>query len=177
MENILQTKARYGIFARYLHRLLLWRRTDENMGGIVYRDQQFPSWSWMTYSGIEFLPLERLKVPIHTDLRFDTERRDVLLVQVRAIQNCSLELKEGRHVIVDAHSKVVGDLWLDITSNTYFQYCVVIGMKDEIKVDPEMTYYILLVEEIPSENECKRIGVGNIKARCVSRESWERKLL
>ena len=72
----------------------------------------------MTYSGIEFLPLGRLKVPIHTDLRFDTERRDVLLVQVRAIQNCSLELKEGRHVIVDAHSKVVGGLWLDITSNT-----------------------------------------------------------
>ena len=66
---------------------------------------------------------------------------------------------------------------MDITNNTYFQYCVVIGMKDEIKVDPEKTYYILLVEEILSENECKRIGVGNIKARCVLRESWERKLL
>ena len=53
----------------------------------------------------------------------------------------------------------MGDLWLDITSNTYFQYCVVIGMKDKIKVDPEKTYYILLMEEILLENKCKRIGV------------------
>ena len=60
---------------------------------------------------------------------------------------------------------------MDITSNTYFQYCIVIGIKDKIKVDPKKTYYILLIEEILLKNKYKRIGVGNIKACYVLRES------
>jgi hypothetical protein len=48
-----------------------------------------------------------------------------------------------------------------IITNIHFQHCVVIGMEGDES----------------SENKYKRLGVGWIKARCVSKESCEEKLL
>jgi hypothetical protein len=180
IKSVLHTEYRYGVFEAFFSRLLLWRRPDKTDGNEThYRDQHLPSWSWMTYSRIRFLPIEHeLAVPVKSDLRFDTERKRVLLVQVRAFQNCQMGRKGSRYAILDADSKDVGVLWFDMTTNVHFQHCVVIGMKrtsSDVE-DAEKTYHILLVRKIRLENQFKRVGLGEIKARCISKKCCEGEL-
>lgn len=141
----------------------------------MYKDHHLPSWSWMAFSGIEFVCSEALSVPRDEDLRFKAEKQDALFVQVRVIRGCNLD--QDQHIIVDAEGKKVGRVWFDAKTKTRFQDCVVVGMKIDDKANHEKTYYILLVERIWTENDYKRIGVGTIIARCISRESLEGKLL
>jgi hypothetical protein len=74
MQDVFKSEGRYGIFKCFLHRLLLWQRSDEVMPETVhkdYKDQELPSWSWMTFSGINFLSVPgRLRIAA---IRFDTE--------------------------------------------------------------------------------------------------------
>jgi len=45
-------QSRYGIFQPYLHRNLLWQRSDEEKAKrIRYETRIVPSWSWMAYNG------------------------------------------------------------------------------------------------------------------------------
>lgn len=45
-------ESRYGIFQRYLHRNLLWQRSDgKKTKRIGYETSIVPSWSWMAYDG------------------------------------------------------------------------------------------------------------------------------
>lgn len=56
MGAALGTNVHYGIFDYFLHRLLLWKRSDTKSGPIHYENSVVPSWSWMFYNGsIEFL--------------------------------------------------------------------------------------------------------------------------
>jgi hypothetical protein len=90
-----------------------------------------------------------LEFPAKGDLRFDAKRERVLLVQVRAFQNCVMGRKRNGsgYPILDADWKNIGVLWFDMTTNVYFQHCVVIGMDAEASAkDAERTYYTLLVE-------------------------------
>ena|ERR1700722_17892233 len=155
-----------------------WRRRDETDGNEThYKDQHLPSWSWMTYSRIRFLPINHeLEVPAEGDLRFDTERERVLLVQVRAFQNCTTVQKESGYTILDEDSVNAGVLSFDTPANVHFQHCVVIGVAQSYVEDAEKTYFILLVRKIPLENQFERVGLGEIKARCVSEECCEGEL-
>ena len=177
MERVLDTECIYGVFQSFLPRLLLWRRPDKTDGNEThYKDQDLPSWSWMTYSRIHFHPVEgTLKVPVAADLRFATERK-VLLVQVRAFQNCRMERKGSQYTIVDADSKDVGNLCFDMTTTVHFQHCVVIGMELGDYEDAEKDYHILLVRKIGLENQYERVGLGKTKARCISKECCEGEL-
>jgi hypothetical protein len=58
-----------------------------------------------------------------------------------------------------------------MTTNIYFQHCVVIGMDSEVFAkDANRTYHILLVRKLCLENQYERVGVGKIKSSCVSKE-------
>ena len=178
MESALDTECRYGVFAAF-PRLLLWRRRDETAGNETdYKDQHLPSWSWMTYSRIRFLPIiYRLEFPAKGDLRFDPKRERVLLVQVRAFKNCTMGRNRSGYTILDADSKNIGVLWFDMTTNVYFQHCVVIGMDWEVFAkDANRTYHILLVRKLCLENQYERVGLGRIKSSCVSKEYCEGEL-
>lgn len=180
MEGAFRTRCRYSVFEAFLSRLLLWRRCDETDGNEAqYKDQHLLSWCWMTYSRIRFLSINNdLDVPAKGNLRFDAKRERVLLVQVRAFQNCTMGRKESGYAILDEDSKDVGVLFLDMPTYVHFQHCVVIGMvQTRIDVeDAEKTYYILLVRKIPLENQYERVGLGEIKARCVSKYCCEGEL-
>ena len=175
MEDALRTQARYGVFADYLHRLLLWRRIDEDMGGTTYRDHQLPSWSWMSFSGIDFFCSDALCVPRDEDLQFDAERRDTLLVQVRAIRGSTLH--RDNNMIADAEGNEVGHVWFDVKTKTRSQSFVIIGMKIDDKANHEKTYYVLLVEGVRMDKAYERIGIGTVMAGYISQECYEGKLL
>jgi hypothetical protein len=173
IERASSTEGSYGIFSRFLSRLLLWQRSDNNTADEAYEDQQLPSWSWMRYSGIDFLATPRLMVPPPAELRFDAKRKDALLVQIRDFEDCEFQIQETECTVIHKESREkAGTLWFDIVLGIHFQYCVVIGMANgEIDNNdhPNTTYYILVVRGKSSENEYERVGIGKIEARCVSR--------
>jgi hypothetical protein len=66
-------ESRFGIFELFLHRCLLWQRSeDQNMTQIGYGIQVVPSWSWMAYNGsIRFMNIHYSKVEWVHGLRFN----------------------------------------------------------------------------------------------------------
>lgn len=170
IESVLKTEVRYGVFGYFLHNLLLWKRLDEKTAPINYTRRKVPSWSWMAYPGrIDFVSNSRLMVPDPEDLRFGAGQ-GALIVKVRRFKNCRLKPK-GKVCAILAGLKSVGSLWFDMETNNQSEYCVVVGMREDTKKDPEKTYYILVVLKEPRDNEYKRLGVGEIQACYVSRES------
>jgi hypothetical protein len=66
-------ETRFGIFESFLHRSLLWQRTEErDTDRISYKNQIVPSWSWMAYNGsIDFTDIPFGRVEWVRSLRFN----------------------------------------------------------------------------------------------------------
>lgn len=177
IKSALQTEGRYGVFQCFFSSLLLWKRCDEEKTDpIVYEGRMVPSWSWMVYNGgIDFMSNSRLMVPRYEDLRFDTSR-GALVVKIRQFENCRMEREEKEHAIF-ADPGRVGSLWFDTATGIEFRHCVVVGMPRGREKDSQKTYYILVVRVKALEKEYERLGVGEVKARYVSKESDTRKLV
>jgi hypothetical protein len=179
IERARNTEERYGVFNEFLSRLLLWKRlakekTDPDP--IVYDGRRVPSWSWMAYDGeIGFMSDSALMVPRSEDLGFDPNR-EALVVKIRQFECCRMEQGEKEHAIFD-DSRRVGSLWFDMETKIEFRHCVVVGMRDDQEKDPQKTYYILIVREKPLEKKYERLGVGEVEACYVSKESDTAKLV
>lgn len=178
MGEVFRTENKFGIFATLRFRLLLWRRlveTNSSTPDITYH-QHVPSWSWMTYSGIDFLEIGTLYVP-GNGFRFHPVQQKALCVQVMEFPDCSLRSSGGKYDIMDADN-VVGLLWFDANTETDnpFLYCAVVGTEANEGQDSERKCFILVLENISTGNSYRRIGVGEIKAHYVFEMSWEGKL-
>ena len=170
IESALKTEERYGVFHCFLSSLLLWKRSDEKMGPISYACRKVPSWSWMAYpGGIDFVSDSSLMVPDPEDLRFGADQ-EALIVKVRQFKNCRLK-PEGKVCAILAGPQSVGSLWFDMETNNQSEHCVVVGVRGDMKKDPEKTYYILVVLKEPRDSEYRRLGVGVVRACYVSKES------
>ena len=170
IESALKTEVRYGVFRCFLPSLLLWKRSDEKTAPINYRRRKVPSWSWMAYpGGIDFVSNSSLMVPDPEDLRFGANQ-EALMVKVRQFKICRLELK-GKVCAILAGLKSVGSLWFDMETNNQSEHCVVVGMREDTKRNSKKTYYILVVLKEPRDNEYRRLGVGEVQACYVSKES------
>ncbi|KAF2174589.1 hypothetical protein K469DRAFT_743604 [Zopfia rhizophila CBS 207.26] len=185
--------------------LLWKRSDEEKTDPIVYEGRKVPPRPRMAYNGgIDFMSNSRLMVPDSEDLQFDTDR-EALVVKVRQFKNYRLESegeegKEGegeeegggeggeegeeekkkkkkkeKGYAISADPGRVGSVWFDMRANDQFKHCVVVGMRQDEKEDPQKTYYILVVKEKPQDEGYKRLGVGEIEARYVSKESDTRK--
>ena len=175
LADVLETKCRYGVFESLLARLLLWRRSDDG-NETDYRDH-LPSWSWMTYSHIQFHEVEsRLKVPTTTNLQFGTDHR-ILLVQVHRFQKSPMKRRGSKYILRVGWSGRghFGDLWFDNIDAVYFQYCVIIGI-DSYSFMDRKHYYVLLVRE-RSSNRYERVGLGKVSRACISGERWDGELI
>jgi hypothetical protein len=97
---------------------------------------------------------------------------------IQAFKNCTKVQKESGYTILDEDSKDVGVLSFDMPTHVHFRHCVIIGMewtRTHVE-DTEKTYHILLVRKIRLQNQFERVGLGEIKTRCVSEECCEGEL-
>lgn len=171
MGRALDTNVQYGIFDCFLHRLLLWKRSDTKSGPIHYENSDVPSWSWMFYNGsIEFLTHSRLRVPKVKSLSFESNRG--INIEVRQFESCYMDQTDNLTILVDARN--VGFIYFDMdsTERNEFRNCVVIGISaDDRNDDPDKEYYILAVRKTAGEEEYERLGAGQVRARYVSKKS------
>ena len=180
MSTAFNTKYRHGTFNVFLHRLLLWHRSDKEIVENVrnyheHYEDQLPSWSWMTYAGIAFPSIRLLKI---ADIRYNDNRRDELLVQFRKFQNCKVKQEKSQYWILNGKSEEIGQVWFDKTES-HLRHCVVVGMEDGTEADADKTYWVLVIKKGESrfKNGFKRVGIGKIKALYVSKEGYDGQLM
>jgi hypothetical protein len=85
--------------------------------------------------------------------------------------------QEEKEYAIYANLERVGSLWFDIGTKISFKYYIVVGVRVDGEEDPEKTYYILVVLKTQLEKECKRLGVGEVKAPYVLKKGDLGKLL
>ena len=173
-------QSRYGIFERYLHRNLLWLRSDEKMKRIGYTTQIVPSWSWMAYDGsIKFMEIPydcvdwNIKLRFnkkHKHLFFNKKGKDALVTNVGVFRNCSLEQRDTSYAILDSSKAERGWIQYDIEASEDLQAerCVVVGRETQWLMNEK--YYILVVRPTSVDGEYTRAGVGWIQSDYVVRQ-------
>jgi hypothetical protein len=175
MKRVFQTKQKHGVFARYLARLLLWRRSEESTTEGVFEDQ--PSWSWMRYTAIEFQGVSLycdLLVADDATLRFDAEEK-ALFVKFRSFQNCTVEHSTG--AVLNAESGIVGMCCFETTLDPKLkQNVVVVVVENHERRDLDKACWVLVTQK-SSEDQHRRVGLGRIGARYISEEGHEGRLL
>jgi hypothetical protein len=167
-------ETRFGIFQPFLHRSLLWQRSEErDTDRIDYGAQIVPSWSWMAYnSSIEFTDIPFCEVEWVRSLRFnkpnehsksDKACKYALVTKTGSFMNCSLKQSETGCAILDSGGAERGEIQYDVETHKCLdsERCVVVG-RDCPRYDAgKRKYYILVVEPIEGvENEYTRVGAG-----------------
>ena len=164
-------QSRYGIFEAYLHRNLLWLRSDDKVKRIGYTTQIVPSWSWMAYDGsIKFMGIAFSCVDWNVGLRFNKKGKDALVTSVGVFRNCSLEQRDTSYAILDLSKAERGWIQYDIEASEDLQAerCVVVG-RDSLGLRNKK-YYILVVRPTSMDGEYTRVGVGWIQSDYVVRQ-------
>ena len=116
-------ESRYGIFQLYLHRNLLWQRSDgKKTQRIAYEPGIVPSWSWMAYGeGIQFIDIPFGEVDWNIKLQFNKERKHVfnifkrkgrhaLVTDIGVFWNCSLEQRDISYAVLDSSKAKRGQI-------------------------------------------------------------------
>lgn len=180
-------QSRYGIFQNYLHRNLLWQRSDgEKTKRIQYETRTVPSWSWMAYDGgIQFMDIPFGDVDWNNKLQFDKEikhmifdifkreRRYALAADIGVFRNCSLEQRDISYAVLDSSKAERGQVWYDVEAggDPHTERCVVVGRDSHgIGESKNKKYYILVVRPTSVDGKYTRVGVGWIYGNHVVRQ-------
>jgi hypothetical protein len=179
-----ECETRFGIFQSFLHRSLLWQRTEEQKTDrIDYKIQSVPSWSWMAYSGsIEFMDIAFGNVEWVHSLRFnnkpkersefDKEWKSALVTDTGSFRNCILKRTETGCAIFDSGGAKGGEIQYDVETYERLdsERCLVVGRDHRKSNAGKRKYYILVVSPTSVENEYTRVGAGWIFSGYVERQ-------
>jgi hypothetical protein len=172
LAKALETNVSYGIFQCYLHRSLMWHRSQGTpLRQILYADGKAPpSWSWMAYCGSSNENNETHHGEIqyyqmgHGDVEWDSNvqlvealqnskvkaSNYVLEARVRRIQNCEIKPEGDIHGQED---NKVGHLYFDTQPGNAPPevQCAIMGREDKygvlVNYYGKRAYYVLLVTE------------------------------
>jgi hypothetical protein len=186
-SRIAQTKkceSRFGIFQSFLHRSLLWQRSEErDTDRIDYGAQIVPSWSWMAYNGsIEFTDIPFGEVEWVRSLEFnnkpnkhsgfDKEWKSALVTDISSFQRCNPERRGTHYVVLDLDGGERGQIQYDMETHKRLdsERCVVVGRDSRESDAGKRKYYILVVKSTGVENEYTRVGAGWILSDYMARQ-------
>ncbi|KAK2468232.1 hypothetical protein H9L39_19878 [Fusarium oxysporum f. sp. albedinis] len=177
------TNVRYGIFEYYLHRSLVWRRSQNiPMARIPCpAGQALPSWSWMAYHGqIDYSEIQDVawdKSVQFVEGKAGNEASNaasnqeangyVLEARVKRFQDCEIKPEGLEHVIRNEHGDEVVHLWFDQEREGSIEIrCAIMGREKRAK-GGKRKYYVLVVTEDPESGLWARVGMGSIEQRFI----------
>lgn len=159
----------FGVFANvgYLHRSLLWRRTDNShLQWIKNPPVPVPTWSWMAYTG----PISYLDPP-STGVEWN---RDIALENTTEQAKLTAPITEFTAEMIQRQSLLTMDSWTTVDFQSL--KCVVVGRDPpslpESRMEDE-TYYILVVSQVQpltAQLEYERVGVAIVQREHLALE-------
>jgi hypothetical protein len=173
ISTALDCKEIYGVFGLYLHRNLLWRRSDlqKMMKPIEYKTPKVPSWSWMAYEGgIQFLDIRFGGLDLFDNLRF-APGRNALITNVWEFCGCYLNEAASETTprqILDSCGTERGWIIYDVEDGTdlRLERSIVVGRTYQ---SDKCHYHILTVRR-QAGNEYERTGIGMVQEGYISRQ-------
>jgi hypothetical protein len=179
-------ETRFGIFQSFLHRSLLWQRSEErDQDRIDYGAHIVPSWSWMAYNGsIKFTDVPFGSVEWERSLRFNKRYKyrrfnkkwkPALVTNISSFRNCSFKRSEAGCAILDSDRAERGEIQYDVKTHERLDSdrCVVLGRDVLESIAGKTNYYILVVRPTGMENEYTRVGAGRIQSDYVARQDLQ----
>lgn len=171
LAKTFDTGVRYGVFEKYLHRCLAWRRSgDKPMRRIEFRNRrEVPSWPWTAYEG----EIRYLDIPLHAvEWRTEVEYSAVdhtLKAPVRRVSYCPTEAATSGEESRQGCGLLLYDGEDEAAAGE--KECVVLG-RDKPKgggtVDGR-NYYILIVRKaVGGVDGYERVGIGIAQGKHVS---------
>jgi hypothetical protein len=176
-----ECQSRYGIFKDYLHRNILWQRSDGKMKRIMYETPMVPSWSWMAYNGgIQFMEIPYAKVDWNENIRFNNwidklrfeKHKYALVADICVFRDCGLEQRDTNYTIVDSSKAERGQIRYDVeaSEDLHAERCVVVGKESQrYQTLTNWKYYILVVRQSSVDGEYRRVGAGWIQKDYIAR--------
>lgn len=163
----LQTDGGHGVFNRYLHRCLLWRRSSKDLRRIkTFRGENIPSWSWMAYVGeIKYMSVPFGGVSWTEDILSPwsaNEATDVGRSDNEPEDHQSTEIKAPSWEVEGNYDS--GGLILDNPSRCQTQTLryVLVGTEKSTSLDRKV--YVLVVSKMIGVGEFyERVGVGIVQ--------------
>jgi hypothetical protein len=187
MAKTLDTPVDFGVFHKFTHQSLLWRRNQEGpMVQIQYREQvPPPSWSWESYMGkIDYLVWES-RPEWDTSVKLDTAR---LTARIKRLQVHERETTNLHQILRDYNGSRIGELWFDGEIRDLKEvWCAILGRiqyqrssQTQIKGSSyegeegksRWKYYVLIVMELErvADSDYTRVGAGVVDQGCISFE-------
>lgn len=184
LAKTLDTKLNHGVFENFLHRGLLWHRSQsEALARIEFgtgRDIEAPppSWSWMAHNGrIAFADIQDY---FEWDARVAFSAENVLWAPVGQLHlgkhKTKTELEGGSYtgmLVIEEEGNDVGILWFDDARGEILegavQHVVVVGRQIApagVNLGDRQRVYVLLVDE-GEEGSFKRVGIGMVDCGLV----------
>lgn len=167
LAEYLRSREKYGIFAKYFHQSLLWRRAGKKrMRRIPETRTTVPSWSWMAYKGgIKYIDLpdhfEKNQIPfpsgessqsgpwLHMELREPAGRLNWEDVN-----------EDGKQLTFDGENPDK-----DNKKCTQELKLAIVGRE---KRDGKRVYVLIVVKPHSEESAYERVGVGYVLERHMS---------
>ncbi|KAF1810035.1 HET-domain-containing protein [Eremomyces bilateralis CBS 781.70] len=165
-------RAQHGIFEKYFHRSLLWRRAeDQTMTKIeidpsLNRGRPSPSWSWMAYMGeIEYMLIPGREADWNRKLFWPTEE---------AVGKVTLQGDATKYAIpqgaADDEAKIVFDLEQHPAHEKL--RCVVVGISKASLNPGKHRHYVLVVYQKPDSTDIyERVGAGYLHKDYIFKET------
>jgi hypothetical protein len=175
------TTGGFGIFDIYLHRCLLWQRSDTALKriGLFRGGSLVPSWSWMAYDGhIRYMAVPFGKASWCEDIisPFTKARHPDTRPGGGGTTTPDLELEAPVWEIVNTEG---GQVFLDDPVSTVEQplYCVIVGKSKIEASNEQQRYWVLLVHATTAIDEgqvYERTGVGFLDGRHIALDGRHR---
>lgn len=183
------TTGGFGIFNIYLHRCLLWQRSDKPLKRIaVFHGPTVPSWSWMAYTG----GISYLKAPYgsvawepnvfcpYGDGVDGSEDQSNTEGEIPKIEAVAWDLTSDAAVLMlgshQGFKRVILDESASGISHRFAgsPKCVVVGKSKEVVEGQELAHYVLIIGAVTTEDGSssvwERMGVGVLGATDIALE-------
>lgn len=178
LARAFRTDSLFGVFEKYLHRGILWRRASGPLAKIGFPvGVRIPSWSWMAYQGaVDFLDLKLGGI--------DWEKTDFQSpwasqttgggVRHTALTGFTLTLRvapRAFHYPANRPDDPDERLWYDQEAQPLkgSVSCVVIGREKMHHSSPaKQKYFVLLVRQKTGSSMYERVGVGHLLASSIA---------
>jgi len=179
LMRTLNTLGGYGIFECYLHRSLLWQRSDKALSRIQkFRDEPIPSWSWMAHDGkicYMEIPFGEVRWEDNVTSPFQSgEETPSFWMETRT----PLKMEARAHDLVQPGLQL---FILDDPGRTLPQSlkCIILGTSKDSR-DEHQVHYTLIIAFVTSEDDTEvyeRVGVGFLKKWHVALDRPSTKVL
>lgn len=175
IAKAIQTASAFGIFHKYVHRLLLWQRPQATRLHVIKyaTPEKVPSWSWYyVYGEIEYPIAATFEMEWLPNVSISQDSNE-LMCEAASFLNIALDMESVNGKLLDRDKNFVGSTRFDFDSDCLdplLHRCVVLGRGKQGRGKQDRREYRgLVIEPTGVSKQYKRVGTVVVQSQHLSR--------